>query len=116
MIIKKIPFLVEGAKGIFNFREYHQIGDANPVIVKESSSPVEVVLVRSKDWVCKIPTSERLMYCGIPVNKKDGTETYWLTEDEKGYVRQIKHVVTDTNNVYGAKVTILTEMYYQFQQ
>lgn len=101
-------FIKEGAKGVYSFRSYAQYLGNDPKLTAERVIPCEVVKTRSSDFIVKINKDgkDQNMYCEYPKNSKDGSEKYWLTDGETGYV---KHLISE-----GDAYRHLTEIVFQF--
>ena len=104
-----MDFLRVGARGTVLLIDYKTIsGKCSKV--RETKHNIEIVKVRTRDFIVKREGINSPMYCKLPTNKKDGSESFWLTDDENGFIRQYKDSFTDDRG----RVDCIAETVYQF--
>jgi len=104
-----MDFLKLGATGEVIITNYLTFG-GNCHKTSEQKHNIQILQVRSKDLIVQREGIESPMYCQLPKNSKDGSETYWLTDDGNGFVRHYKSNFTDKRGL----VENVTQTHYQF--
>jgi hypothetical protein len=105
----KLHFLKVGATGTVTIINYQTIaGTCNKT--REQKHNIIIDEVRTKDFIVLREGIPDRMYCMLPTNKKDGSEKFWLTDDENGFIRQYHDSFTDNRGL----VDNIVETIYQF--
>ena len=107
MSIKEL--IKEGRPGKLEIREY-RTAKGNCQLVGTKSYNITIDEVRSKDFIVRREGIDARLFCAWPVNKKDGSQMFWLLDDGSGFVRQYK----DSWNHGGEWVESVTETVYTF--
>lgn len=103
----KLPFLKIGAKGKFRIQEQYMLnGEANEYT--EHEKQIEVLEIRTRDFIVLTDSNTKKMYCSLPRNAKDGSETWELIA--KGFIKTTRDGWKDSRG----QIDVLTTITYQF--
>lgn len=109
----KLSFLKQGAVGKVTIRESRTIAGGASEVVRNTSMKFTVDEVRTKDFIIRHGENPpKLMYCLLPTNKKDGTQSFTLSPNGYGF----KRVYIDTFTDSRGEVVTRTETNYQFSK